>query len=280
MESSLGVMDHSVPGSFADRNLTDRVAIITGAAGGIGRATARRFAAAGARIALVDADAAGVDAVRAELTSNGRSPGDVLALAADVSSPEAVDAYLERVLAELGTPTVLFNNAAIEGEIARTQDYGQDTFERVLRINVVGVWLNLARVVSAMLAAGVGGSIVNTASGAALMGLPFMSGYVASKHAVLGLTRTAAVELASAGIRVNAICPGPTATRMIESLERQHEAIGISAEQAHDALRANIPAGRFGQPEEIAELVLFLASDAASFITGAALPIDGGRTAA
>ena len=175
---------------------------------------------------------------------------------------------------------MLFNNAGIEGQIAHVQDYDQATFERVVRINLLGVWLNLARVTSAMLAAGAGGSIVNTASGAALRGLPFMSAYVASKHAVLGLTRTAAVELAGAGIRVNAICPGPVATRMMDSLERQHEAIGTSAAEAREALTANIPAGRYGHPEEIAELVLFLSSDAASFITGAAMPIDGGRTAA
>jgi 3alpha(or 20beta)-hydroxysteroid dehydrogenase len=267
--------------SAADHRLEGTVAIITGAAGGIGRATARRFAAAGAKLALVDAQADGVEAVRAELLSaSGRASDEVIAIAADVSRAEEVDRYVERVAAELGVPNVLFNNAGIEGEIAPIQDYSQETFERVMRTNVLGVWLNLAKVARVLLAAGEQGSIVNTASGGALRGLPHMSAYVASKHAVLGLTRTAAVELARSGIRVNAVCPGPVDTRMMESLERQHEAIGISAADAHAALTANIPAGRFGQPAEIAEVVLFLASDAAAFVNGTALAVDGGRTAA
>jgi NAD(P)-dependent dehydrogenase (short-subunit alcohol dehydrogenase family) len=263
------------------RRLEGKVAIITGAAGGIGRATARLFASEGARLALIDVDAEGAAGLRAELTgTEGRSADEVLAIGADVSREEEVASYVDRVVAELGAPTVLFNNAAIEGEIRPSHEYDPATFERVMRINVFGAWLNLARVTSAMLAGGDGGSIVNAASGAAVMGLPNMSAYVASKHAVLGLTRTAAVELAGSGIRVNAICPGPTDTPMMDSLERKHEAIGISQADAHRALTANIPIGRYGRPEEIAELVLFLSSDAASFITGAGIAIDGGRTAA
>jgi NAD(P)-dependent dehydrogenase (short-subunit alcohol dehydrogenase family) len=253
--------------------LAGKVAIITGAAGGIGRATAHRFAAAGAQLALTAADEAALAALARELAQ------EVLTVAADTSETDQVEAYVARVVSELGTPDVLFNNAAIEGQIAPTVGYDQATFERVLRVNVLGVWLNLARVAKAMLGRGEGGSIINAASAAGVRGLPFMSAYVASKHAVVGLTRTAAVELAASGIRVNAICPGPVDTRMMQSLERQHDTVGISPEDAHRALTANIPIGRYGRPEEIAELVLFLASGASSFITGAALPIDGGRTA-
>jgi NAD(P)-dependent dehydrogenase (short-subunit alcohol dehydrogenase family) len=259
--------------------LDGKVAIVTGGAGGIGQATARSLAAAGARLAIVDIDAERVGRAGKELAaSTGREAKDVLPIAADVTSAEQVEHYVERVQSELGPLAILFNNAGIEGEVASAADYKESVFERVLRVNVIGAWLNL-KYASRAMSDGGGGSIVNTASGAALRGLPYMSAYVASKHAILGLTRTAALELADSGIRVNAICPGPISTRMMESLERQHAAVGVSASDARSMLTAGIPMHRYGQPEEIAEVVTFLASDAASYITGAVIPIDGGRTA-
>lgn len=261
------------------RALEGEVAIVTGGAGGIGQAAARSLARAGARVALVDLDADQVDKAREDLAeATGRDTKDLLSIAADVTVASQVEHYVERVQSELGALTILFNNAGIEGEVASAADYDEGVFERVLRVNVIGAWLNLKYAGRAMRETG-SGSIVNTASGAALRGLPYMSAYVASKHAVLGLTRTAALELADAGVRVNAICPGPISTRMMDSLESQHESVGVSAEDARSLLTAGIPMHRYGEPEEIAEVVAFLASDAASYITGAVIPIDGGRTA-
>lgn len=252
--------------------LEGKRALITGAAGGIGGATARAFAREGARLALVDLDGAALESLRAELG------GEVLALAGDVSDAPDVARYMDEAVGALGGLDVLFNNAGFEGVVARVQDYEDEAFDRVMRVNVRGIWLNLKRAVSIMLDQGRGGSIVNASSGAGLRGLPFMSAYVASKHAVLGLSRSAAVELGGTGIRVNAICPGPVDTRMMRSLEEQRaERIGVSADRS--GFSVPIPMGRFATPEEIAETVTFLASDAASYITGAAIAVDGGRTA-
>jgi NAD(P)-dependent dehydrogenase (short-subunit alcohol dehydrogenase family) len=256
--------------------LEGKRAVITGAAGGIGSAAARAFVRGGASVALVDRDLAALEELRDELSEAG---GSVLGLAGDVADAADVERYMGEAVKALGGLDVLFNNAGIEGLVTGIQDYDDEVFERVMSVNVRGVWLNLKRAIKFMLD-GDGGSIVNTSSGAGLRGLPFMSAYVASKHAVLGMTRSAAVELGGSGVRVNAICPGPVGTRMMGSLEEQRAALaGLSVEEAHAGFEAPIPMGRYATPEEVAETVVFLASDASSYITGAAISIDGGRTA-
>jgi NAD(P)-dependent dehydrogenase (short-subunit alcohol dehydrogenase family) len=252
--------------------LDGKVAMITGAAGGIGSATARVMAREGARLALVDVDEAAVRELADELG------GGALAIAADVGDRAAVEGYVARVVAELDGLDVLFNNAGVEGDVAAIHLQDEEQFDRVLRINVKGVWLNLKYAAAAMIERG-GGSIINTASVGGVRALSHIAPYVASKHAVVGLTRTAAVDLATLGVRVNVVCPGPVDTRMMVSLERQAADLGISPEDVHAGFIRNIPEGRFAQPHEIGEVVAFLASDAASYVNGAVIPVDGGRTA-
>jgi meso-butanediol dehydrogenase/(S,S)-butanediol dehydrogenase/diacetyl reductase len=264
-----------------ERGVAGKRALITGAAGAIGGAAARALAAGGARVALVDLDPAPLEPLRDELAAaSGRSAAAFPVLGGDVTDAGDVHRYTGAAADAMGGLDVLFNNAGIEGPVAPVQDYDDDEYDRVMRVNVRGVWLNLKRAVTLMLQ-GDGGSVINMASGAALHGLPLLSGYVASKHAVLGLTRTAAVELGDSGVRVNAVCAGPVATRMMDSLaERSADHGQTSVDEAHADFVRPIPMGRYGEPEEIAELVTFLASDASSYMTGAAISIDGGASAA
>ena len=252
--------------------LNGKIAIVTGGAAGIGRAACLAFARAGARLIVVDRDVAEGEATAQIVREAG---GEADFVEADVSRSADVQAYVAAAMQRYGRIDCFFNNAGIEGRVAFTADYEEAVFDAVLAVNVKGVFLGLKYVIPAMIQGG-GGAIVNTASTAGVSGSPGLAGYVASKHAVIGLTRTAALEYGARGVRVNAVCPGPTATRMIASLESQ---TGGGANDPGERYRAMIPIGRYAEATEVADLVLFLCSDLARSISGAQYLIDGGRTA-
>ena len=250
-----------------------KVAVVTGAAGGIGRAAAARLAAEGARVVAVDLPDSDLDAALRAVAEAG---GEAIAVPADVTRPADHERYAAAAVARFGGIDAFFNNAGIEGAVAPLADYPEDVFDRVMAVNVKGVWLGLRAVFPAMRARG-GGAIVNTASTAGLGGTPHLVAYGASKHAVIGITRTAALEFARDGVRVNAICPAPIETRMMRSIERGGDPDDPESRRA--AIAAGLPLRRYGEPEEVAALAAFLLSDEASFTTGAAYPIDGGAKA-
>lgn len=250
--------------------LADKVTVITGAAGVIGATTARLFAARGAKLVAVDRPGTDFAALRKEL------PGDTVYVEADVVNEADAAKYVKAAVDAFGRIDVFFNNAGIEGVIRPVTDYPLDVFQRVLAVNVAGVFLGMKHVIPVMAKAGKG-SIVNMSSGAGMVGSPGMAAYIASKHAVVGLTRTAALECAPLGIRVNCVNPGPIESRMMGSIE-DGVSPGAGAE-AHKAYAAAIPAKRYGRPEEVASVVAFLASDDSTYVMGALHPIDGGLTA-
>jgi NAD(P)-dependent dehydrogenase (short-subunit alcohol dehydrogenase family) len=194
---------------------------------------------------------------------------------ADVTRSASVRDYVAKTLAAYGRIDAFFNNAGIEGVVTPTQDYDEEIFDKVIAVNLKGVFLGLRHVLPVMLQQG-SGAIVNTASVAGLFGSPGMPAYVASKHGVLGLTKVAATDVAALGIRVNAVCPGPVETRMMRSLESQRNPNDPQA--IHAAYAAGIPTGRYAQPEEIAGAVLYLCSDLSGDVTGTHIVIDGGRS--
>ncbi|MCH8498819.1 MAG: SDR family oxidoreductase [Marinobacter sp.] len=245
-----------------------KVALITGAAAGIGKATAQAFAQQGARVVLSDIDTLTGEQAAADIRASG---GDVTFLACDVANEAQVRALIAETLAVYGRLDIAFNNAGIEIEQSKLADGDEATFDRIMDINVKGVWLCMKHQLPVMQQQG-GGAIVNTASVAGLGAAPKMSIYSASKHAVIGLTKSAAIEYAKQGIRINAICPAVIDTEMFR------RAAASDPRKAEFAMAMH-PVGRIGQASEIAAAVLYLSSDQAAFTTGIALPVDGGATA-
>ena len=231
-------------------DFTGKVALITGGGGGIGRATALAFAKAGAKVVIVDRDAAAGEATAGIIRQQG---GEARFIAADVTKSADVANYVKETIAAYGKIDCFFNNAGIEGGLAHTADYDEAMFDQVIGVNVKGVFLGLRHVLPELLKQK-SGAVVNTASVAGLVATPGMPAYVASKHAVIGLTKTAAGEVARQGIRVNAVCPGPVDTRMIHSLEAQlNPADPASVSRRYQSA---IPMGRYVTPDEIANTVL------------------------
>src|SRR5436190_4506234 len=236
-------------------DFTGKVALVTGGGNGIGRAACIGFARHGAKVVAVDRDGAAAEATAGIVRQNG---GEALAVTADVTKSAEVKAYVKAALDKYGRIDCFFNNAGIEGKVAPIADYDEAMFDAVIGVNVKGVFLGLRHVLPEMIRQG-GGAVVNTASVAGLVGTPGMPAYVASKHAVLGLTKTAAGEVARQGIRVNAVCPGPVDTRMIHDLEKQLNP--ANPKKVETTYQSSIPIGRYGSPEEVANTVLFLCSD-------------------
>lgn len=251
------------------KSLKNKVAIITGGAGSIGKTTAKLFLEEGVKVLLVDRDEEALKKAVQELGGD-----NVKYTAADVTKSADVQRYVNDAVASFGKIDIFFNNAGIEGVVKPVVDYPEDIFDKVIAVNVKGVWLGNKYVLPQM---NDGGSIILTSSVAGISGSPDVSAYIASKHAVVGLMRNLAVEAAPRKIRVNTVNPSPVDNRMMRSLEA-----GFApghAEAAKKELEKAIPLGRYADPEEIGQLVLFLADDNSKFITGTTQVIDGGMNA-
>ena len=251
-------------------DFSDQAVIVTGCGGGIGRAISVAFAQSGARVACVDADSrSGVETC--ELVR--RDSPDSFFVAADVSDAAQVRHYVDSTVKAFGRIDVFANNAGIEGAVLPLVDYPEDLFDRVIAVNLRGVFLGLKYVLPVMKSQR-SGAVVNTGSTGGHVGAVGVSAYAASKHAVIGLTRTAGLEVAPHGVRVNAVCPGGTRTRMFDSLNQNRAKV---AEFANFSIAT--PNGRFAEPEEVAATVLFMASEHARHMVGQSIILDGGRLA-
>jgi len=248
--------------------LVGKIALVTGGSSGIGRSAALAFAREGAKVTIGDVQ---VEAGQETVQMIREVGGQAVFVQADVSKASDVEALINKTVEVYGRLDCAYNNAGVEAKYGFTVKSTEEDWDRVLGINLKGVWLCMKYEISQMLEQG-GGAIVNTASIAGLVGMPGTSAYVASKHGVVGLTKTAALEYAKAGIRINAVCPGTTRTPLAERF--------IAGDpRAEEQMNAMQPVGRMGRPEEIAEAVVWLCSDAASFVTGHAMVVDGGFVA-
>jgi len=246
--------------------LEGKVALITGAGSGIGRATAKIFAREGAKIVLADVVEEGGQQTLAMIGDTG---GDAIFIRTDVSRESDVNAAVAKAVEKYGRLDCAFNNAGIEGQGGVTHECTVENWNRVIAIDLTGVWLCMKAEIAQMMKQGKGGAIVNTSSGAGLAGVKGMPAYVAAKHGVAGLTKSAAIEYGRHGIRVNAVCPGPIKTPMMERLLGERP-------NAEERFARGGPLKRLGDPQEIGEAVAFLCSDHASYVTGLPMPVDGG----
>lgn len=253
--------------------MADKIVLISGGAGGIGMETAQQFLNDGDTVVLVDINEEALNKTKDTLQGD---KDKIKLIQADVTNEDDVKNYVQETVDAYGRIDVFFNNAGTNGPFINIKDLEKATFEKVMSINTTGIFLGLKHVIPQMESQGKG-SIINAASNAAYIGSAGMAGYIASKHAVAGLTKTAALEAAGSGVRVNAVAPAAIDTQMLSSIQENTSPDDPNA--AAEAIKQGIPAGRFGMPKEVAQVVMFLASDQASFVYGSLYNVDGGMQA-